>query len=264
MKQLSSFTFMVGIFLWGTVCMATENPKAAVEQLNQAIQTGQEAAAKALFIKEAWDYEYDSAQRFYSQLQSTKFILKAKESRIEDTRAIIKAEISNEKKRIDVIYFYATQTGSDWKLAAIDRDIHHSNLFLAKKLPAYFNLNNVKPSQMLEAFGKKVITWSKSLPSSSDYLSMSDEQKKQSFKDFASSPPRSNYYLLTMISSLKNPKVISTHWVESINRGAIVLKGDGYDEPAIYFEKKEAGWHLLNITSFLTTDAILEDSTFIP
>ncbi len=45
MKKLSPIVFIISAFLWGTASMAAETPKAAVEQLNLAIQQGQEAAA---------------------------------------------------------------------------------------------------------------------------------------------------------------------------------------------------------------------------
>ncbi|MDQ7778529.1 MAG: hypothetical protein RDV41_02320 [Planctomycetota bacterium] len=263
LRRLVLVCAVIGALLGCSGSPSPGSPKSAIEKLHQAIQAGDEAAAKGVFTAEAWDRADDSGRHFYEQAARKKFALQPKEPRVQGARAVVETDVVIDGKVRDTVYFYAVQDGSDWKLAAMDENARHVDHYLAGRLPALFDLKGMPSSPELDELAKNVAEWlGKPIPTLAEYGSMSEEQKKAMFVGLAGPPEKSAYNMLPgAVLELKNPQALSSHWVEGIGRGAIVLakQGDHYSRFTMYFEKKADGWRLLGMTTYPSAETIVGD-----
>ncbi len=233
------------------------SPGNLVNALSAAIASGDETKAETLFTKEAWSTDRDSGKRFFKQAVKRKFDTKKNNVQTKDEKAVVTADIIREGKVVDQLFFYCVKETDIWKFDGMDENKGHINHYLDGNLPARFNPADYPANPGLEELGKKLIEIAAPLKEATG----DTEKQTALLKDVLPGNPgniHSQLRLLLGVSHLEL-KVVSTHMVDSIQRGAIVIHdAAGKEKIFLYVAKEGDGWKLLNCyTGWLSGESML-------
>jgi hypothetical protein len=184
--------------------------------------------------------------------------MKTIDSRIKGKKAVVTADILREGKVVDQVYFYAVDVNGLWKFDGMDENKNHVEHYLKDRLPARFDLSGYPGSQELQDLGTKLI----GIASSLQEEAKDDPEKQETLLEGVLIGDPGNIYselrLLLKVSNL-NLEVVSTHMVDSIQRGAIVINDEtGKEKVFIYVAKEANGWKLINChVGWLSEESIL-------
>lgn len=237
--------------------VAATSPENLVNALSAAIASGEEAKAEGLYTKDCWSAERDSGKRFFKQAVSRKFDTKKNNVRIKGEKAVVTADIIREGKVVDQVFFYCVKETDLWKIDGMNENKAHPGHYLEGRLPARFFPADYPGNPGLEELGKKLIEIAAPLKEA-----VADTAKQaELLKGVLPGDPgriHSQLRLLLEVSHLKL-KVVSTHMVDSIQRGAIVIHDEAGKEKVFLYVGKEAdGWKLLNCyTGWLSGESML-------
>jgi hypothetical protein len=234
------------------------SPENLLIAFSNAVNSDDKVKAETFFTKECWNARNDSGERFFKQAAKKKFEMKTTDSRIKGKKAVVTADILREGKVIDQVYFYALEENGLWKFDGMDENRNHVEHYLNHRLPARFDLSGYPGSQELQDLGTKLIGIARSLQEEAK-----DDPGKQEtlLEGILIGDPASIYSglrLLLKVSNL-NLKVVSTHMVDSIQRGAVVINDDtGKEKVFVYVAKETNGWKLINChVGWLSEESIL-------
>lgn len=234
------------------------SPEKLLKAFSNAVNSDDKVKAETFFTKECWGARNDSGERFFKQAVRKKFELKTTDSRIKGKKAVVTADILREGKVVDQVYFYAVDENGRWKIDGMDENKNHVEHYLNDRLPARFDLSGYPGSQELQNLGTKLI----GIASALQVEAQDDPDKQKTLLEGVLIGDPGNIYsglrLLLKVSNL-NLKVVSTHMVDSIQRGAIVIKDETEKEKVFIYVAKEAdGWKLINChTGWLSGESIL-------
>lgn len=232
------------------------SPENLLKAFSAAIQSGDEAKAKAeaLCTLEFWK---KSGKRFFKQAVRKKFEMKKNNVQSKGEKAVVTADLIREGKVVDQVYFYTVKQKDEWRFDGMDENKGHIDHYLAGRLPARFDLSDFPGNPKLEELGKKLIEIAGPLKEAAD----DTEKQGALLKGVLIGDPGSIYSQLRLLLEIANMKlnVVSTHMVDSIQRGAIVIKDETEKEKVFIYVAKEAdGWKLINChTGWLSGESIL-------
>ena len=234
------------------------SPEKLLMAFSNSVKSDDKAKAETFFSKECWNARNNSGERFFKQATRKKFEMKATDSRISGKKAVVTADIIRDGKVVDQVYFYAVEKNGLWKFDGMDENRNHVEHYLNDRLPAQFDLSVYPGSQELKNLGTKLINVAGDLQEEAkDDL---EKQKSLLHGVLVGDPGRiySELRLLLKVSNL-NLKVVSTHMVDSIQRGAIMIKDEtGKEKVFIYVAKVADGWKLINChVGWLSEESIL-------
>ena len=234
------------------------SPEKLLKAFSNAVKSDDKVNAETFFTKESWNARGDSGERFFKQAVRKKFEMKTTDSRIKGKKAVVTADILREGKKVDQVYFYAVEENGLWKFDGMDENRNHVEHYLNDRLPARFDLPGYPGSQELQDLGTKLIGIARSLQ---EEAKDDPEKQKTLLGGVLIGDPGSTYSglrLLLKVSNL-NLKVVSTHMVDSIQRGAVVINDEtGKEKVFIYVSKEANGWKLINChVGWLSEESIL-------
>jgi hypothetical protein len=261
--KLKPFVALIFFILLAVNCSTGDvtptSPERLLNAFSSAVNSDDQAKAETFFTKECWNARNDSGERFFKQAVRKKFEMKATDSRIKGKKAVVTADILREGKKVDQVYFYTVEENGLWKFDGMDENKNHVEHFLNDRLPARFDLYSYPGSQELQNLGTKLIGIARRLREEAQ----DDPGKQQSLLEevFIGNPASiySELGLLLKVSNL-NLKVVSTHMVDSIQRGAVVINDEsGKEKVFIYVAKETNGWKLINChVGWLSEESILK------
>lgn len=224
-----------------------------------ALESNDEAKAEAVCTKEFWDNERDSGKRFFKQANRRKFQLKKNEERtgVKAERAVLIVDIVRDGKTVDQVYFYTFGKDGQWLIDGMDENRGHIDHYLEGRLSGRFHPADYTGNSKLEELGAKLIEIAGPLQEAA-----ADPEKQASLlKNALTGDPKTLFGQLRLLRQVGqlNLKVVSTHMVDSIGRGAIVIHDEtGKEKVFIYVENKADGWALVNChTGWLSAESIL-------
>jgi hypothetical protein len=234
------------------------SPEKLLKAFSNAVNSDDIVKAETFFTKECWNARNDSGERFFKQAVRKKFEMKTTDSRIKGKKAVVTADILREGKKVDEVYFYALDENGIWKFDGMDENKKHVEHFLNDRLPARFDLSTYPGSQELQDLGTKLIGIARTLQ---EEAQDDPDKQKTLLEGVLIGDPGSIYSdlrLLLKVSNL-NLKVVSTHMVDSIQRGAVVINDEtGKEKVFIYVAKEANGWKLINChVGWLSEESIL-------
>ncbi len=234
------------------------SPEKLLKAFSSAVTSDDIVKAETFFTKECWNARNDSGERFFKQAVKKKFELKTTNSRIKGKKAVVTADILREGKVVDQVYFYAVEENGLWKFDGMDENKNHVEHYLYDRLPARFDLSGYPGSQELQDLGTKLIGIASALQ---EEAQDDPDKQKTLLEGVLIGDPGSTYSglrLLLKVSHL-NLKVVSTHMVDSIQRGAVVINDEsGKEKVFIYVAKEANGWKLINChVGWLSEESIL-------
>jgi hypothetical protein len=233
------------------------SPEKLIRLFSSALASEDTANAETFFTRECWNDRNNSGEHFVKQGLRKKFELKATDSRVKGKKAVVTTDIIREGKVVDQVYFYAVEDNGLWKIDGMDENSNHAEHYLGDRLPARFDLSAYPGSQELENLGARLIGVASPLKEAED-----DPQKQQSLLEgvLIGDPGRiySDLRLLLKVSHL-NLRVVSSHMVDPIQRGAIVINDStGKEKVFIYISREGSDWKLVNCQSgWLSEESIL-------
>jgi hypothetical protein len=233
------------------------SPEKLLKAFASAVNSDDMAKAETLFTKEYWNDRNNSGERFFKQAVRKMFEMKTIDSRIKGKKAVVTTDIIREGKVVDQVYFYAVDENGLWKFDGMDENVNHVEHYLNDRLPARFDLSVYPDSQELQNLGTKLISIAGDLQEAKD-----DPEKQKSLLQGVLVGDTGSIYselrLLLKVSNL-NLRMVSTHMVDSIQRGAIVIKDEtGKEKVFIYVAKVADGWKLINChVGWLSEESIL-------
>jgi len=234
------------------------SPENLLKAFSNAVKSDDKVKAETFFTKDCWNARNDSGERFFKQAVKKKFEMNTTDSRIKGKKAVVTADILREGKKVDQVYFYTVDENGLWKFDGMDENRNHVEHYLNERLPARFDLSNYPGTQELQDLGIKLIAIASSLQEEAK-----DDPGKQEtlLKGVLIGDPGRIYSglrLLLEVSNL-NLKVVSTHMVDSIQRGAVVINDEtGKEKVFIYVAKEATGWKLINChVGWLSEESIL-------
>lgn len=224
--------------------------------LSSAVDAGDETKAKAVFTKEFWNCKHWSAKHFFKQATRKKFEFEKKDVQLKGKKAVVTADVIREGKAVDQLYLYALQTDNQWWFDGLDENRNHVDHYLEDRLPARFYLSDYPGSPELEELGSKLINIANPLQKAAG----DRENQASLLKGILTGDPgtiHSELRLLLNISGM-TLKVAATHMVDSIKRGAIVIKDESGKEKVVINVAKEAdGWKLINCITMVSEESLL-------
>lgn len=234
------------------------SPEKLLKAFAKAVNSDDKIKAETFFTKESWNARGDSGKQFFKQAVRKKFEIKTTDSRIKGKKAVVTADILREGKKVDQVYFYTVEENGMWKFDGMDENRNHVEHYLNDRLPARFDLSQYPGSQELLDLGTELIGIARSLQ---EEAKDDPEKQKTLLEGVLICDPRSIYsdlHLLLKVSNL-NLKVVSTHMVDSIQRGAVVINDEsGKEKVFIYVAKEANGWKLINChVGWLSEESIL-------
>ena len=222
-----------------------------------ALSAGDEAKAETLCTKEFWMEKRDSGKGFFKQAVRQKFQLKKSDVQLEEKRAVVTADIIRNGKVVDQVFCYAVDVNGQWLFDGMDENKNHVAYYMKGDLPGRFYLADYPGSKELEELGTKMIGIARPLQEAA-----ADPAKQEPLlKGTLVGNPGKIYSQLRLLLEVAplELKVVSTHWVDSIRRGAIVIHDEtGKEKVFIYVAKEAEGWRLVNChTGWLSAESIL-------
>jgi len=238
--------------------VATTSPEKLIKAFSSTVTSEDLAKAETFFTGDCWNARINPGERFVKQALKKKFELKATDSKTRGKKAVVIADILREGKVVDQVYFYAIEENSLWKIDGMDENRNHGEHYLNDRLPARFDLSGYPPSQQLQDLGTRLIGIARPLK---EETKDDPEKPKTLLEGVLIGDPGSIYSGLRLLleASKLNLRVVSTHMVDSIQRGAIVIKDPtGREKVFIYVAKEASGWKLINCTvGWLSEESIL-------
>jgi len=154
------------------------------------------------------------------------------------------------------MFFYAEQSEGKWLFDGANENRNHGTYYLDNKLPARYSLEDYPSSSDLNALAKKIIKLAPQLAEAR----YNDKKLNALLKGVLKIKYGSELRLLYEAANLEL-KIMATHWVKSINRGAIEIRDKSEEEDVYLYMALENGeWRLLACyTGWLSSDAILKD-----
>jgi len=260
LKRSVSLVFFALLAFTFSCSSADVNPTSPANLLtafSSAVSAGNEAKAETLCTKEFWKAKRNSGKRFFKQAVRKKFELKKSDVQLKGKRAVVTADIIRNGKVVDQVFFYAVDVNSQWLFDGMDENKNHVDYYMNGDLPARFYLPDYSGSKELEELGAKLINIAGPLREAS-----SDPAKQESLLKGTLVGNPGNIYselrLLLKVATMKL-KIVSTHMVDPIRRGAIVIHDEtGKEKVFIYVAKEAGGWKLVNChTGWLSAESIL-------
>lgn len=235
------------------------SPEKLLKAFSKAVNSDDKIKAETFFTKESWNASGDSGERFFKQAVRKKFEIKTTDSRIKGKKAVVTADILREGKVVDQVYFYAVDENGLWKFDGMDENRNHVDHYLNDRLPAKFDLSDYPGSQELQDLGTKLIDIARSLQ---EEAKDDPEKQKTLLEGVLIGNPGSVYSDLRLLLKVSNLhlKVVSTHMVDSIQRGAVVINDEtGKEKVFVYIAKEANAWKLINCTvGWLSEESILK------
>lgn len=234
------------------------SPEKLLKAFANAVNSGDKVKAETFFTKESWNARGDSGEQIYKQAVRKKFEMITTNSRIRGKKSVVTADILREGKKVDQVFFYAIEENGLWKFDGMDENSNHVEHYLYDRLPARFDLSGYPGSRELQDLGTKLIEIARPLQEEAK----DDPEKQETLLEgvLIGEPGRiySGLRLLLKVSNL-NLKVVSTHMVDSIQRGAVVINDEsGKEKVFIYVAKETNGWKLINChVGWLSEESIL-------
>jgi len=250
------------LILLGNNCskgdLSPTSPEKLINAFSSFIAAEDNIKAESCFTKESWKSRNNSGERFFKQAKRKKFEMKYIDSKLNETKAAITADIILKGKAVDRIYFYAIFLNGLWKIDGLNENKNQVDHYINGRLPARFNLSSYSGNEELKALGVKLISIAKTL---NDEAKEDPEKKKTMLDGVLSGDPVNTYSglrLLLKVSDLRL-KVVSTHMVGSIKRGTIVINDEsGKEKVFLYLKKTDKGWELINCTvGWLSEESLL-------
>ncbi len=233
------------------------SPDNLLKLFSAAVEANDEAKAEAICTKEFWNEKRDSGKRFFKQANRKKFQLKKSDTRTKGERAVLIVDVIIKGKTVDQVYFYTAGKDNQWLLDGMDENRKHIDLYLEGKLPGRFYLADYSGNKELEAIGAKLVEIAGPLK---EAVADSEKQKTLLEGVLTGEPGKvfNGLRLLREVGQL-NLKVVSTHFVDSIKRGAIEIHDDADKEKVfVYIAKEAGGWKLVNChVGWLSAESIL-------
>lgn len=262
MKTKSLYLVITTILIvYVTGCSAgpvePNSPENLLKLFNAALDANDEAKAEGVCTKEFWNEKRDSGRRFFKQVQRKKFQLDKNEARTKGERAVLIIDVIRDGKAVDQVYFYTVNKDQRWWIDGMDENRKHIDYFLDGRLPGRFYPADYNGSKELEELGAKCIEIAGPLQ-----VAEADPAKQASLlKSVFNGDPNALFNQLRLLRKVGQLKlqVISTHWVDTINRGAIVIHDEsGKEKVFLYVVKEDAGWKLVNCyTGWLSAESLL-------
>jgi len=221
-----------------------KSPEGTLAAFDKAIESENKQEAQKQCTNEFWMSERDSGQRIFKQGTRKKFKLKQSGVLVKDNKAVVTADVIIDGKVKDQLYFYAIQKQDRWLFDGMDESKKHIDLYMNGTLPARFYPEDYPTNPELQKIGEKLANIALALQEAD-----SDPDKQALLlKDTFIGDPKYIYSQLRILrqNSDQNLMVKSTHIVDSIKRGAIVIVDDqGRDQAVIYAKKEGDGWRLI-------------------
>ena len=125
-------------------------------------------------------------------------------------------------------------------------------------MPARFNLEDYPSDSELQALGAKLI---KLVPQLKQAKDESDEAKLKSLLEGVMIIQNSSELRLLLEIADVELVLKSTHWIESLNRGAIEIRDNAEENKVFIYVSRESGkWRMLACyTGWLSSTTILKD-----
>jgi hypothetical protein len=247
---------LIGFSLQSCGGEAAPSPENSFKAFVAAVEADDAAKAEALCTPGYWKSDRDSGERLFKQAVRKKFEMKKIEVKIKGERAVVVSDIIVKGKVVDRIFMYAVSEKGNWLFDGANENENQIVYFLDGRLPGGFHPSDYKGSKELEELGAKFIKIAAPLQAATDPAEQAALIKEVLIGNPASI--RSDLRLL-LEAAQKELKVVSTHMVDSISRGAIVIHDEsGKDKVFIYVAKEADGWRLIRCyTGWLSAEAIL-------
>ncbi|MCP4156801.1 MAG: hypothetical protein GY757_54310 [bacterium] len=222
-----------------------------------AMDANDETKAESICTKEFWNEKRNSGKRFYKQANRKKFQLKKNDTRTKGDKAVLVVDILREGKVVDQVFFYTFAKNNRWLIDGMDENRRHVDLYLEGSLPGRFYPADYPADKELEELGAKLIGIAGPLKEA-----VTDPEKQKTLLNGVLTGAPGVLFnqlrLLREVGQLKL-KVVSTHMVDSVKRGAIVIHDEsGKEKVFIYVAKEAGGWKLVNCHSgWLSAESIL-------
>lgn len=237
--------------------MKPTTPENLLSAFNAAGQSNDEAKAETLCTKKFWNAKRDSGKRFFKQLSKKKFEMKKNDVQTKGARAVVTADIIRDGKVVDQVYTYAISQNDLWLIDGMDENENHTDHYLEGRLPGRFHPSDYPGNDELNALGAKLVEIAGRLKEAVADVEQQESLLKGVFTGDAAKI-YSELRLLREAGDLKL-KVVSTHMIDSIGRGAIAIYDDTEKEKVfIYVAKTPEGWKLTACyTGWLSAESIL-------
>jgi hypothetical protein len=235
---------------------AVPSPENSFKAFVAAVGADDAAKAEALCTPGYWKSERDSGERLFKQAVRKEFEMKKIDVKTKGERAVVTTDIVVKGKVVDRIYMYAVSEKGNWLFDGANENENQIGYFLDGRLTGSFHPSDYEGSKELEELGAKLIAMAGPLNETTDPAEQAGLIKEVLTGDPASI--RSDLRLLLEVAQ-NNLKVVATHMVDPISRGAIVIYDEtGKDKIFIYVAKEADGWRLIRCyTGWLSAEAIL-------
>lgn len=233
------------------------SPEILAKALSAAIASGDAVKAETLYTKDSWDAKRDAGKHFFKQAVRKKFDTKKNNVQTKEEKAVVITDIIREGKVVDQVFFYCVKEADLWKIDGMDENKAHIGHYLDGRLPARFFPGDYPGNTELEELGKKLIEIAAPLKDAAGDTG----KQAELLKDILPGDPGRIYSQLRLLLEASHLKlnVISTHMVDSIQRGAIVIHDEaGKQKVFLYLSKEADGWKLHNChTGWLSAESML-------
>ncbi len=234
----------------------SNSPENLLKAFKNAVEANDKVKAQPLCTNEYWNEKRDSGKHFFKQAARKKFQMKKNEVKIQGEKAVIVTDIVRDGKVIDQVFFYCIKKNDKWLLDGMDENKNHIAHYLDGKLPGRFYLEDYPGDKELEALGAKLAEIARPLKEAAE---PAQQEPLINSSGLQSDPAiYSKLRLLREVGQL-NLKVVATHMVTPVHRGAIVIHDEtGKEKVFIYVAKESGGWKLLSCTSgWLSAESML-------
>ncbi|MCP4219294.1 MAG: hypothetical protein GY765_31965 [bacterium] len=237
--------------------VAPTSPDNLLTLFSTGLESNDAAKAEAVCTKEFWNEKRNSGKHFFKQANRKKFTLKKSETKRKGKKAVVITDITMKGKVVDQVYLYTAGKDNKWLIDGMDENRRHIDHYLEGRLPARFHPSDYPANKELEKLGAKLIGIAAPLQEAE-----TDAEKQKTLLDgVLTGAPGSVFNQLRLLRQAGKftLKVVSTHMVDSIKRGAIVIHDDtGKEKVFIYIAKEADGWRLVNChTGWLSAESIL-------
>lgn len=199
-------------------------------KINTIVKSKALDEAKKSCFTEFWTAQnIENGQACFSKYIQKNYSFSLVKDTTEDALKIVTSTYKSSGNDSGKVYFYLAKSPSDgqWLIEGINNDDQHYNLYLDKKVKAYFNIKQLPQHPELNNLGKKIAQ---------------NNKKDKADLNITMLDTTGNKELYQELRKLKNLELVSTHFSQENNKGMIIMKHttpEGTKEFNLYLQKTE-------------------------